>query len=88
MWQGKVGENFPLESSWKNSVGEKGKMRERKEKKEKKEEEKRSEKLHLLFRIYGYRAVGFRRSKRQCSSMRPRTSHGYKNPGFSPNFER
>ena len=45
-------------------------MREIKEKeiKEMKEEEKRSEKLHLISRIYGDRAVGFRRSKRQSSS--------------------
>ena len=32
MWQGG---DFPLESSWVNSVGEKGKMRERKRKKKK-----------------------------------------------------
>ena len=63
MWQGKVGRNFPLESSWDNLVGEKGKMRERKRKrrKEKKEEEKMSEKLHPLSRIY----VDFRWSKRK-----------------------
>ena len=62
--------NFPLEPSWNNSVGEKGKTRERKRKKrkEKKEEENRSEKLHLLSRIYGDRTVGFSRSKRQSSS--------------------
>ena len=35
MWQRKVGEDFPLESSWNNSVGEKGKMREIKIKKRK-----------------------------------------------------
>ena len=64
MWQGKVGENFPLESSWDNLVGENGKMRERK----KKEEEKMSEKLHLLSKIYGDRAVDFHQSKRQSSS--------------------
>ena len=40
MWQGKVRGNFPLESSWDNSVGEKGKRRERK-KKEKKKRKKR-----------------------------------------------
>ena len=50
LWQGR---NFPLESGWVNSVGEKGKMRERKrkkrkERKEKKEEEKRSKKVNLL----------------------------------------
>ena len=60
MWQGKVRGNFPLESSWDNSVGEKGKRRERKKKEKKKEEEKRSEKLHLFFRIYGDWAIGFR----------------------------
>ena len=64
-----MGENFPLESSWNNSIerGEKGEKE--KERKEKKEEEKRSEKLHLISRIYGDRAVDFRRSKRQSSSM-------------------
>ena len=37
-------------------------------KEEKREEEERSEKLHLLSRIHGDRAVGFHRSKRQSSS--------------------
>ena len=49
-------------------------MRERKkkekEREEKKEEENMSEKLHLLSRIHGDRAVGFRWSKRQSSSTR------------------
>ena len=69
-----MGRNFPLESSWNNSVGEKGKRRERKrkekERKEKEEEEKRSEKLHLISKIYRDQAIGFRRSKRQSSSTR------------------
>ena len=62
--------NVPLEPSWNNSVGEKGKTRKRKRKKRKlkKEKEKRSEKLHLLSRIYGDRTIGFSRSKRQSSS--------------------
>ena len=47
-----------------------GKKKKKKERKEKKEEEKRSEKLHLISRIYGDRAVGFRRSKRQSSFTR------------------
>ena len=64
MWQGR---DFPLESSWNNLVGKKGKMRERKEEKE---EERRSEKLHLLPKIQGDPTVGFRRSKRQSPSMR------------------
>ena len=38
-----------------------------KERKEKKEEDKRSEKLHILFKIYVDQAVIFRRSKRQSS---------------------
>ena len=40
----------------------------KKKRKDKKEEEKMSEKLHLLSKIYGDRAVSFRRSKRQSSS--------------------
>ena len=32
MWQGKVGGDFPLESSWNNSVGGEGKRRERERK--------------------------------------------------------
>ena len=49
---------------------EKEKKRKERRRKEKKEEEKMSEKLHILSRIYGDRAVGSRRSKRQSSSTR------------------
>ena len=41
MWQGKVGGNFPLESSWDNLEGEKGKRRERKRKGKKKRKRKK-----------------------------------------------
>ena len=41
MWQGKVGGNFPLESSWDNLVGEKGKRREIKRKEKKRKRKKR-----------------------------------------------
>ena len=40
------------------------------ERKEKKEEEEMSEKLHLLSRIHGDRAINFRQRKRQSSSTR------------------
>ena len=40
-WQGKVGGDFPLESSCDNSVGEKGKRRERKIKKNKKRKKRK-----------------------------------------------
>ena len=70
MWQGKVGRNFPLESSWNNSVERREKGGKEKERKEKEEKEKRSEKIHLLSRIYEDRTVGFRRKKRQSSSTR------------------
>ena len=67
-----MGGKFPLESSWDNSVGEKGKRREikRKEKKEKEKKKMRSEKLHILSRIHRDRAVVFHRSKRQSSTTR------------------
>ena len=48
-------------------MGEKEKGGKEKEIKEKKEEGKWSEKLYLLAKIYGDRAVGFRRSKRKIS---------------------
>ena len=56
----------------------KERKREKKEKKENKggepcvrgQEGERSEKLYLLFKIYGDRAIGFRWSKRQSSSTR------------------
>ena len=51
-------------------MGEKEKGGKEKEIKEKKEEGKWSEKLYLLAKIYGDRAVGFRRSKRKISSTR------------------
>ena len=51
-------------------MGEKEKGGKEKERKEKKEEGKLSEKLYLLSRIYGDQAIGFRRSKRQSSSIR------------------
>ena len=75
MWHGKVGGTFPLDSSWNNLVkrrqkGGKEKERKKEKRKEKKEEEKISEKLHLFSRIHKDQAVGFRRSKRQSSSMR------------------
>ena len=51
-------------------------------KKEKREEEKKSEKLHLLFRFYGDRTVGFRRSKRQSSSTQRELRVGMRIRGF------
>ena len=60
-----------------------GKRREReKERGEKKEEERRSERLHLLSRFYGDRAVDFRRSKRQSSSTRRELRVGTRIRGF------
>ena len=71
MWQGgKWGEISHLNQVGSNSVGEKENGGKEKEIKEKKEEGKWSEKLYLLYKIYEDRAVGFRRSKRQNSSMR------------------
>ena len=61
MWQGG---NFPLESSGSNLVGEKKKGGKEKERKK----GKLSEKLYLLSKIYGDRAVGFRRNKKQSLS--------------------
>ena len=66
-----VGGNFPLESSWINSVRGKEKLGKEKERKENKEEGKWSEKLYLISKIYRDQAVGFRRSKKQSSSTRP-----------------
>ena len=63
-----MGGNFPLKSSWNNSVERREREGKEKERKEKKEEEKMSDKLHLLSKIYGDRVVGFRQSKRQSSS--------------------
>ena len=80
-----MGGSFPLESSWNNSVGEKeneGKKKKEKERKEKKEEEKRSEKLHLLSKIYGDQAVSFCRSKRQSSSAWKELRVGIRIRGF------
>ena len=78
----KVGGNFPLESSWIDLVGEKEKKRKEKERKEKKEEGKWSEKLYLLSKIYGDRAVGFRQSKRQSSSTQRELHVGIRMWGF------
>ena len=47
-----------------------------------KEKEKRSEKLHLLSRIYGDWAVGFCQSKRQSSSTRRELRVGTRIRGF------
>ena len=44
MWQGKVGGTFTLESILDNSVGEKGKRRERKRKEKKRKKKKRKRK--------------------------------------------
>ena len=52
------------------SAGEKEKGGKEKERKDKKEEGKRSEKLYLLSKLYGDRAVDFHQSKRQSSSTR------------------
>ena len=83
MWQGKVGEDFPLESSWDNSAQRRGKRRERKKKEwKRKKKEKRSEKLHLLSRIYEDWIVGFLRSKRQNSSMQRELRVGIRIRGF------
>ena len=67
-----MGGNFPLELSgsirWeRREKGGKEKERKEKERKEKKDEGKMSEKLHILFKIYGGWDVGFCRSKRQSS---------------------
>ena len=64
-----------------------GNKKKKKERKEKKEEEKRSEKLHLISRIYGDRAVGFRRSKRQSSFTRRELCVGTRIQGFHQNFK-
>ena len=68
----------------------KERKREKKEKKEKKggepcvkgEERKRSEKLYLLSKIYGDRAIGFRWSKRQSSFTRRELRVGTRIWGF------
>ena len=78
----KVGGNFPLESSWIDLVGEKEKKGKEKERKEKKEEGKWSEKLYLLSKIYGDRAVGFRQSKMQSSSTQRELRVGIRMWGF------
>ena len=78
----KVGGNFPLESSWIDSMGEKEKGEKEKERKEKKEEEKWSEKLYVLYKIYGDRAVDFHWSKRQSSFMRRELRVGTRIRGF------
>ena len=67
MWQGG---DFPLELYWIKFGGERKNEERERERKEKKEGEKMSKKLHLLSRIYGDRATGFHRSKRQSSSTR------------------
>ena len=66
---------------WERRKNEGNKKKE-KERKEKKEEEKMSEKLHLLSRIYGDWAVGFRRSKRQSSLTRRELCIGIRIWGF------
>ena len=70
MWKGGRWE----EISHFNKVGSDSVEKEKKEgnkneRKGKKEEGKWSEKLHLISNIYGDRAIAFRRSKRQSSSM-------------------
>ena len=42
----------------------------------------RSEKLHILSRFFGDRTIGFRRSKRQSSSMRRELRVGTRIRGF------
>ena len=54
----------------------------KKERKKNKEEEKRSKKLHLISRIHGDRAVGFRCSKRQSLSTRRELRVGTRIRGF------
>ena len=75
MWQGG---NFPLESSESNLVGEKEKGGKEKERKK----GKWSEKFYLLSKIYGDRAVGFNRSKRQSLSTRRELCVGTRIWGF------
>ena len=60
--------------------GKEGKIGERKEKKA--EEGKMSEKLYLLSKIYGDRAVGFRRSNRKNSYTQRELYIGTRNWGF------
>ena len=71
-----MGRNFPLESSGSIQLGE------GKNEGKKKKEEKRSEKLHLLSRIYEDRAFCFRRSNRQSSSKRRELPVGTRIRGF------
>ena len=55
---------------WGEEKRGKEKEKEREKRKENKEGEKRSEKIHLLSRIYGDQAIGFQWSKRQSSLAR------------------
>ena len=71
--------NFPLGS---NSVERRKKEGKKKERKKNKEEGKWSEKFYFLSKIYGDRAVGFRRSKRQSSSTRREFRVGTRIWGF------
>ena len=67
MWQGG---DFPLELldpiRWREKNGEKKREKEKEKKRGRKK--KRSEKLHLLSRFYGDRAVSFCQNKRKSSS--------------------
>ena len=89
MWQGgRLEEISHLNQVGSDSMGEKEKGGKEKERKEKKEEGKWSEKLYFLFKIYGDRVVGFRRSKRQSSCTRRELRVGTRIWGFFTNSER
>ena len=64
----KVGGNFPLYQVGSDSVRRAGKRRKRKREKRKERKGKWSEKLYLLSKIYGDRAIDSRRNKWQSSS--------------------
>ena len=63
-----MGRNFPLESSWNGFGGREEKRRERKKKREDKRNKKESGVRSSTLSLKDM-AVGFRRSKRQSSSM-------------------
>ena len=69
MTRRKVGGNFPLESSWIRFGGREGKRRKKKKKEKKRKKKESGLRSSIFSKIYGDRAVGFHRSKRQSSYM-------------------